>query len=965
MDKSEEEILKLKKIATLLKKEYNKLKEENELLKKNNDQNKEQKWEPSEENYEPASEKCETLDENYDQSGEKEDVLVENSLDRVKCIKSNELLMSRLKNEMNRRIILEKNYKKLKEFTIILEERYRNEKNVSREKYKDIEDKLEECNKNLKKSKNENELLIGKIKEKDIIIYKLNKKIEEIRVYLKGDKNIHSIENQIDEMIGYKLEIKKLKDNLEICKKTEEITIKERHQYKSMIMLCSQYKEKCKKIPILESKIDILESEIKELQLYKIKDTENIQLVKELKDEILNYQIENNKLNEQINEWKNFSKLYINNNSIDIDNLKKTMNDIHNKYNQVNLKKTDLEVKYKKLSMDVQVQKNHLNDKILELKIMHNRNKHLEKKIEFIKMDYMYQLGRYKDKQMKNDNLHVHSKNEVERNENIGHKYSDIKCDGNYKDKDDDDNKGDDNNNNDHNNDHNNDNDNNDDRHSDDPMLTQNYKCKYEFIEKDNKEKEKLIEELKEKLEKYKNEYDQFILKQKNVEICSQELLLYEKEITYLKEEIENYKNKIVILQNDIIHVNNQWSEDNKKNEMSIKELKEVIKKIQFDAKINMNNNKSDVINNMSSDHIKNDHIKNDHIKNDHIKNDHIKNDHIKNDHIKNDHTNINHTNINHIKSDIVHGDNIVYSNNSEHLNKYTDEGKRSPQFFNPYDKDLYNLLYTNLDDTKNMEHVELIMLKNENLYLKSKVEIMKLFYTNQIKTFREAFLYILGWDIKIEQNDEEIFFILTSLFSTHDGKFVFIKKKSNNEKQEENKTSLLPNKRNIHDIIHHDDHVLKKEKVKDNYGLYDHPSDDLYLNNINGNKDKEKENDMKNDMNINKLNYNNLEEDLHFYEDIMDEKNEINTDKILQKTDIENTNINMSTIMKGTKYNLLLNGYYSIKWKQNIEWKNYLNKINTYPILLSLLSIEEYNNIKLQYNNNLSKNFKGMLFKI
>ncbi|SOV21089.1 conserved Plasmodium protein, unknown function [Plasmodium sp. DRC-Itaito] len=949
MDKNGEEILKLKKIATLLKKEYNKLKEENELLKKNNYQNKEEKYEHSEENYEQASEKCENLDENYEhQSGEKDDSFVENSLDKTKCIKNNEVLMSRLKNEMNRRIILEKNYKKLKEFTIILEEKYRNEKNVSKEKCKDMEDKLEECNKNLNKYKNENELLIGKIKEKDIIIYKLNKKIEEIRIYLKGDKNINLIENQIDEMIGYKLEIKKLKDNLEICKKTEEITIKERHQYKSMIMLCSQYKEKCKKIPTLESKIDILESEIKELQLYKIKDTENKQIVKELKDEILNYQIENNKLNEEINEWKNFSKLYINNNTIDIDNLKKTMNDIHNKYNQVNLKKTDLEVKYKKLSMDMQIQNNHLNDKILELKIMHNKNKHLEKKFEFIKMDYMYQIGKYKDKQKKNDNLKVSQKNENDKDrdnyrDNENYNDRDNYSDNNYKKE----NKVEQ--------------PNNDDYHNnDDSTLLQNYKFKYELIEKDNEEKEKLIQELNEKLEKYKNEYDQFILKQKNIELCSQELLLYEKEITYLKEEIENYKNKIVILQNDIIHVNNQWSDDNKKNEMSIKELKQVIKQIQLDTKININSSKNDIMNNITSDYIKSDNIKSDNIKIDNIKIDNISSDNISSDNIKSDNISINN-----ISNNNISNNNVVYSNNSRYSNKYPDEGKRRPEFFNPYDKDLYNLLYTNFDDTKNMEHVELIMLKNENLYLKSKVEIIKLFYSNQIKTFREAFLYILGWDIQIEQSDEEIFFILTSLFSTHDGKFIFIKKKSNNEKQEEYKTKLLPTKRNINDIIQNDEHVVKKEKVNDNYELYDNPSDNPYSNNINDNKDQDKESDNKNHMDINKLNSNNFEEDLHFYEDIMDEKNEINTDKILQKTNIENTNINMSTIMKGSKYNLLLNGYYSIKWKENIEWKNYLNKINAYPILLSLSSIEEYNNIKSQYNNNLGKNFKGMLFKI
>ncbi|CRG98594.1 conserved Plasmodium protein, unknown function [Plasmodium relictum] len=811
----DEEILKLRKLASIFKNECKKLKEENEYLKKD------------------AVLNTKEISDNTND----EDIIL------------------KFKNEFSKRIVIEKSYKKLKEFTLLLEKKIRNQKNENIEKCKVLEDKLNECNKNLKISKSENENLKEKIKEKDLTIHKLNDKIEEFRMYMKGEKDLNSLESKIDETIEYKLEIKKLKDNIDILKKNDEITSKERQQYKNMIILCSQYKEKCKKLPILESKIDILENKIKELELYKIRDKEKFENIKELKNCSLKQQIENNKLKEQLNEWINFSKIYINNKEINVDNLKISMNEIYNKYNQVNSTKTDLEVKYKKLSIDIEIYKQNLDDKILELKIIENRHKQLEKKYEFLKRDYINEVNKNissnKNNSSNKDHKIVENKEEKEE-KGEGEEREEYEKQQQKK-------------------------------NENIVKMLNDYKLKYDSIKSDNIEKEKLIEELYEKIKKYKNEYEKCYLKQKNSEVFSQELLLYEKEIKYLKEEIDNYKNKILNLENDLVHVNNQWNHDNEKNEIIINELKESIKKVQFDNKIKNNVKKNNEITN-------------------------------------------------------------------EIHNKMYD----------------INILYKDIDDLKTYDQIELTTLRNENLYLKSKIEVIKFFYSNQIKNYREAFLYILGWDIQIEQSNEEIFFILTSLFSTHDGQFIFIKNKCINEKrsyenQNENCRSLKKMR-----LEHNEQKPTEFDTNSENKKNEIEKEKETQENEEDKKKNPNEENEEKNKNyeNFSGTNENNNIEE-NFYDGIINERNEIDTNTIIQKSKLKDTNINMATIMKGSKYNLLLNGYYSIKWQENIEWRKYINKINTYPILLSLSCIEEYNFIKSQYNNSLSKNYKGMLFKI
>ncbi|SBT31773.1 conserved Plasmodium protein, unknown function [Plasmodium ovale wallikeri] len=866
----DEEILRLRKLAAIFKNECKKLKEENDTLKKGTYVNK----------------KDVSDDKKSCSTGDEEDMVL------------------KLNNEFKKRIIIEKSYRKLKDFTLLLEEKHQNLKKENNEKCKNLEDKMNDYIADLNLCKNENKKLEEKIKEKDEDIDKLNKKIDEYKLYFSSEKNVmNCLENSIDETVQYKLEIKKLKENLEILKKNDDITSKERQQYKSIIMLCSQYKEKCKVIPVLEAKIDVLESKVKELDVYRHRDMEKAENIKELKNTILNHQIENNKLMQQLSEWTNFSKLYINSNTVNIDSLKETMNQIHNKYNQVNYSKIDLETKFRRLSTDLQLVKQKLEDKNLEVKIFKNKNSQLEKKYNFLKKDYLYEVNKNKTASLEQgNNLNRDLKGKNCMNAKVGRTYAQTE-------------------------------------HTSDEitgmggeagseagskagrkagseagieaereMLRKNenlarrineYKVKYDSVKKDNDEKEKLIEEMKEKLEKYKNDYERFYLKQKSVDLYSQEILMCNNEIKYLKDESEDYKNKIFKLENDLILIKNMWNADNEKNEILIKNLKDTIKKIQFNIKINNSTNK--------------------------------------------------------LKKDMS---NIMNNKNDIHI------------------------LYKDLENIKSIDELELANVRNENTYLKSKIEIIKMFYSNQIKTYREAFLYILGWDIQIEENNEDIFFILTSLFSTHDGKFIFIKNKCSNEKRpyqafsetyghpkrvklgqggkeaEQQSVKGKAEEQPVKDKAeeHHVSDKAEEHHVSDKAEEH-HVSDKAEEHHV---SDKAEEHHVSD-----KSEEHPVSSEADFYEGLIGECNEINTNAVIEKSQLENTNMNMSTIMKGCKYNLLLHGYYGIKWKENTEWKNYLNKMNTYPILLALSCMEEYNNIKSQYRNCLGKNCKGMLFKI
>ncbi|SBS80934.1 conserved Plasmodium protein, unknown function [Plasmodium ovale curtisi] len=929
----DEEILRLRKLAAIFKNECKKLKEENDTLKKGTFVNKND---------------C-SDDKKSCSTGDEEDIV------------------AKFNNEFSRRIIIERSYRKLKDFTLLLEEKHRNLKKENNEKCKILEDKLNDCIKDLNLCKNENKKLEEKIKEKDEDIDKLKNKIDEYKLYFNSEKNVmNCLENSIDETVQYKLEIKKLKENLEMLKKNDDITSKERQQYKSIIMLCSQYKEKCKVIPVLEAKIDVLESKVKELDVYRHRDMEKIEDIKELKNTILNHQIENNKLMQQLNEWTNFSKLYINSNTVNIDSLKQSMNQIHNKYNQVNYTKIDLEIKFKKLSTDLQLEKQKLEDKNLEVKILKNKNSQLEKKYNFLKKDYLYEVNKNKAASLEeSNNIEKDLKGKNYINAEVGQTgtqtdtqtgtqtgtqtdtqtgtQTGIQTDTQTE-------------------------------HTSNEMgremgremenlvrMINEYKAKYDSVKKDNNEKEKLIEEVNEKLKKYKNDYERFYLKQKCVDTYSQEILIYKNEIKYLKEESEDYKNKIFKLENDLILVKNMWKNDNEKNEIIIKNLKDTIKKIQFNIKINNSTNK--------------------------------------------------------LKKDMS---NIMNNKNDIHI------------------------LYKDLENIKCIDELEFCNIRNENVYLKSKMEIMKLFYSNQIKTYREAFLYILGWDIQIEENNEDIFFILTSLFSTHDGKFIFIKNKCSNEKRsyqtfseicdhskrvklsqgdETDKHSVsgkaeehpvsgkaeehpvsgkaeehsVSGKAEEHSVSgkaeehpvsgkaeehpvsgKSEEHPVsgKAEEHPVSGKLEEHPvsgkaeehpvSGKAEEHPVSGKSEEHPVSGKSEEHPVSgKSEEHPISSEADFYEGLIGECNEINTNAVIEKSQLENTNMNMSTIMKGCKYNLLLHGYYGIKWKENTEWKNYLNKMNTYPILLALSCMEEYNNIKSQYRNCLSKNCKGMLFKI
>ncbi|GAW79286.1 hypothetical protein, conserved [Plasmodium gonderi] len=857
-NKKDEEIFKLRKLATIFKSECKKLKEENETLKKNVHINKKE------------------LTKDGGDNGESQ-------------------VVEQHHNEYAKRTMIEKNYKRLKNFTLMLEEKITNMKNENKKRCQDLEEKVKGCENDLSMFECENEKLKKTVKEKEETVDKLKNKMEEFRTYLKEQKGMTSMtENMINQTIEYKLEIKKLRENLDFLKNSEEITSKERQQYRSMIMLCSQYKEKCKQLPILESKIEMLENKIKELEIFKYRDKEKFENIVELKNTILNHQIENSKLNEQLNEWTKFSKLYIDSKAIDIESMKKAMNEIRGKYNQVNSTKTDLEVKYKKLIVDMEIVKQNMEDKNLEIKIIKNRNRQLEKMYEFVKRDHLRELAKDKEAAPRGDSTSSTDGEKQAVETNTG--------DGIMKDK-------------------------TNMQHGETPqgqtntqkeedeekkknqklmkILTE-YKTMYDFVKTDNEQKERLIEELSEKIKKYQIEFQKSYLRQKNAETISNELQLHEKEIQILKEEIENYKNKVVKLENDLIHVNNQWNDDNEKNETIINELKESIKKAQFDSKIN----NSTVLTTKPA---------------------------------------------NLTKQEITTTDLKKQKNN------------------------MINILYTDLENLNSVDEIEFATLRNENLYLKSKIEVLKLFYSNQIKTYREAFLYILGWDIQIEQTDDDIFFILTSLFSTHDGKFVFIKTNESKDNkrfynshpdeevqskrvklQEDSQTGLVEAQVctcSTSEVVekNHAEAVVEPNVSLPQEGS-SNSSNNIISNNISSNNNNSSNNNDNNKCEKMKGNP---------YEGMIGERNEINTQAIMEKSNLENTNIKFSSIVKGCKYSLLLHGYYGIKWNQNENWKNHINKINTYPILLSLSCIEEFNNIKSQYSNSLGKNAKGMLFKL
>ncbi|CAD2088034.1 conserved Plasmodium protein, unknown function [Plasmodium vinckei lentum] len=818
----DDEIFKLRKLVSIFKNECKKLKEENDNLKKKE-----------------YSESLEKKSENNIENGDGN--LSEYGTDIQE------------KNEIIKRNIIEKSYKKLKDFTILLEDKLKSVKIESEKKCVELENKIEECNKNKNIYITEIGNLKEKLREQNIIIDGLNKKIEEYKIYLRSEKNIQeTYENNIDQTIEYKIEIRKLKENIELLKKNNEITSKERQQYRSMIILCSQYKEKCKQIPNFQNKIDILENQIKEMEIYKIKDNDNIKKIAELKNTIINNQIENNNLKTQLNEWTNFAKIYINSKSINIDTLKQTMNDLNSKYTEVNSTKTDLEVKYRKIVVDMEVQKQLLEDKEFELKIVKNKNMRLEKKYEFLKKDYLLDLS----KNNTNTSTVLQSQNKSDENgKEDDYKVEDIESvlsisisnllNEKYNENDSEEVKK--------------------NKIENLLKLAHNYKYKIDFFQSDNIEKEKLIDELNNKIDKYKTDFEKTQLKEKNIEVFTQDLLLYEKEINFLKDHVEIYKKQILSLENELANTSNLWKEDNEKNEITIKNLKDALKKAQFEAKVIANASTS------------------------------------------------------------ITGKNSTESNDSKNDSTF---------------------LYKDIDNMNSIDEIQIKNLKNENLYLKAKIEVIKIYYANQIKSFREAFLYILGWDIQIEQNDEEIFFIFTSMFSTHDGKFIFIKDKMQNDKRSYNKEKEeYENFKRI---------KLDHDPTSDTASKIDATSEKVN-NTISQSVEENSQSSIEKNINTGES----------FFAGLFGNKNQINTETIIDKTNLNNTNINMSTIMKGCKYNLLLQGYYSIKWNENADWKKYINKITTYPILLSLLCIEEYNNIKSQYNNNLCKNSRSMLFKI
>ncbi|KJP87036.1 hypothetical protein AK88_03320 [Plasmodium fragile] len=769
----DEEIFKLRKLAVIFKSECKKLKEENDALKKGSI---------------PSG---------------------------AEGISSTPAVGEQLKNEYAKRLAVEKSYKKLKNFTLMLEEKMTQMKNDSKKRYEEVEEKLKGCQKDLCASQSESEKLKKTIQEKEATMEKIIIKMDQFKSYLKEQKGMTDMaENSINQAVEYKIQIRKLKEHLEGVKKTEEITSKERQQYRSMIMLCSQYKQKCKQLPLLENKVEMLERKIKELEIYKDRDKEKMENITELRKSLINEQVEKEKLNEQLSEWINFAKLYIDKNAIDVESLKRSMQQIHEKYTHVTSTKTDLEIQYRKLAAEMEMVRQNLEDKKLEVKIVTNKNRQLEKMYEFAKRDYMRDASTASCKE----------------DGTIG-----------------------------------------EDPQKEKPIVANTlaeYKAKCDFLQSDNEKKEKLIEELNERVKKYQSEFEQACLKKKSAETASDELQLYQKEILILKEEIQNYKNRIVMLEGEVMQVRNEWDDDKQKYEIVISDLREAVRKAQFESKISGS------------------------------------------------------------------------AGTSSNQGGTTPEGKKHHKEEENDAHSTLNALYNHLDNLSSVDEIELVTLRNENLYLKSKIEVVKIFYTNQIKSYREAFLYILGWDIQIEQSDQDVFFILTSLFSTHDGKFIFIK--SNGAKDKRSLASQADEDR-------HAKRVRRHEGEEEAASSFEGVAPVEVSSQENGNQGAPND-------------------DTTPCEGITSEGDELaapTTTLDVSKANFENTNVSLSSIVKGCQYNLLLHGHYGLKWNDNEDWKNHINKINTYPVLLSMSCIEEFNNIKAQYSNTMGKNSQGMLFKL
>ncbi|EUD65062.1 hypothetical protein C922_04575 [Plasmodium inui San Antonio 1] len=798
----DEEIFKLRKLAAIFKSECKKLKEENDALKRGS---------------------------------------VLRGAEAVSSSSSGNTTAAaeQLKNEYAKRLAVEKSYKKLKNFTLMLEEKMTQIKSESKKRYDEMEEKLKGCQNDLSVSQSESEKLRKTIQEKETTMEKLRNKMDQFKSYLKEHKGMTDMaENSINQAVEYKMQIKKLKEHLEGVKKTEEITSKERQQYRSMIMLCSQYKQKCKQLPLLENKVEILERKIKELEIFKDRDKEKMENISELRKSLINEQVEKEKLNEQLSEWSNFAKLYIDKNAIDVESLKRSMQQIHEKYTHVNSTKTDLELRYRTLAADMEMVRQTLEDRKLEVKIVTNKNRQLEKLYEFAKQDYMREAAR----RAKQSTASCKEESTTEGDPKKDPQKENSILENSILEK----------------------------------SLTE-YKAKYDFLRSDNEQKEKLIEELGERVRKYQSEFEQACLMQKSAETASEELQLYQKEILILKEEIQNYKNRIVTLEGDLMNVTNEWNDDKEKYEKVVNDLREAVRKAQFDSKISGSA-----------------------------------------------------------------GSSSNQGGTPQEVKKQHKEEEENDAH------NTLNALYSHLDGLSSVDEIELVTLRNENLYLKSKIEVVKIFYENQIKSYREAFLYILGWDIQIEQNDQDIFFILTSLFSTHDGKFIFIK---SNGAKDKRSLGLQPDEERLSKRVKRQgweaaplEEIAPVEVSSQGSGNQDNQ----------GNKENRAEQGTSNDEAAPREGLTN-EPDEHTATITLD----------MSKSTFQNTNVTLSSIVKGSKYSLLLHGHYGLKWNDNEDWKDHINKINTYPVLLSMSCIEEFNNIKAQYSNSMGKNSRGMLFKL
>ncbi|KMZ89063.1 hypothetical protein PVBG_03028 [Plasmodium vivax Brazil I] len=813
--RKDEEILKLRKLAAIFKSECKKLKEENDALKR---------------------------------GGGAEGTTAPKGAEGTNPPPAGE----QLKNEYAKRLAVEKSYKKLKNFTLMLEEKMTQMKSESKKRHTEMEEKLKGCQNELSLSHSEREQLRKTIQEKETTVERLRSKMEQFTSYLKEQKGMTDMaESSLNQAVEYKMQIKKLKEHLEGVKKTEEITAKERQQYRSMIMLCSQYKQKCKQLPLLESKIEILESKIKELEVFKIRDNERAESISQLRKSLINEQVEKEKMNEQLNEWLNFAKLYIDMNAIDVESLKRSMQQMQEKYSRVNSTKTDLELRYREVAAEMEMLRQTLEDKRLEVKIVANRNRQLERMCEFAKREAAKGEAAKGEAAKGEAAKGEAAKGEAAKREAA--KRGEVGKEDSREDSA-----------------------TVEDPQRENPLAECKAKC--DFLLADNEQKEKLIEQLGERVRKYQSEFEQVCLKLRSVETASDELQLYQKEILILKEEIQNYKNRVVSLEGDLMRLKSERSDDKQTYEAVIHDLREAVRKAQFDSKMSAS------------------------------------------------------------------------AGSSSNQGGAPPEVKKQQKEEDTDVCSTLNALYSHLENLSSVDEVELVTLRNENLYLKSKLEVVKIFYANQIKSYREAFLYILGWDIQIEQSDQDIFFILTSLFSTHDGKFVFIKSNGAKEKrslglQEKEERPAKRGKRQGGEADSQGG-VTPQEGVAPVEGPSQESGNQAAPNEADSNKAASNE-------------------------EATPPREGLTSDPAsptpldVSQASFENTNVARSSIVKGCKYSLLLHGHYGLKWSDNEEWKNHISNVSTYPVLLSLSCIEEFNSIKAQYGASMGRNSRGMLFKL